>query len=208
MTLFYQGLLLGFLGSLHCLGMCGGLAGACQRRGPKGLVCYQSARLVGYCLLGALTGAFGNITRMWVGGPAVQAAVGVLLILYGLGWLPALPRSGGLLVWFAPILKRPTLQAAALMGGLTSLLPCGLLGAAYLKAGAALSAGGGVVVMGAFWLGTLPALLASARLTVWCGSHQTRQRVLAAAMIAVGVLTLWNALAPDPQACCQPACVH
>ncbi|CAN0464467.1 unnamed protein product, partial [Phaeothamnion confervicola] len=80
-------LLLGLLGNLHCLGMCGGLALAARRRSWSGVLCYQMGRLVGYCLVGALCGALGDVSRYWMGGPVVQGAVGLLLIGYGLGWL-------------------------------------------------------------------------------------------------------------------------
>ena len=91
------------------------------------------------------------------------------------------------------------------MGGLTSLLPCGLLGAAYLKAGGTLNAVGGASLMAAFWLGTLPALLATSTLASWCqaGEKDWRPRVLAASMIAVGVLTLFQALSPVAPPCSE-----
>ena len=90
-----SGFLLGLLGSLHCLGMCGGLALSSRRRGPGGFAAYQVARLFGYCCLGAICGGFGSIGGLWLGGSLVQATVGVLLIVYGLGWPQ--PRSWAVL---------------------------------------------------------------------------------------------------------------
>ena len=189
------GLLLGLFGNLHCLGMCGGLALAARRRSWGGVLFYQLGRLSGYCLMGGLCGALGDVSRYWLGGAAVQGTVGVLLIGYGLGWLPALPRIGAmgtLLVWLGPILKKPSIRATALMGAVTCLLPCGLLGAAYLKASGS-GLWGGVALMLAFWVGTLPALLANASLARFAG----RGWVLGAAMVAVGLWTLGVAFWPS-----------
>src|SRR5690625_135977 len=62
-------LLAGFLGSTHCLGMCGGIAGALSmgtpaaRRGPvQGLfyaLLFNSGRVFSYALAGLIAGGFG-----------------------------------------------------------------------------------------------------------------------------------------------------
>ena len=56
----------GFLGSFHCIGMCGGFACALGRD-PRGGVAtigrhllYNLGRLTTYCFLGALAGALGH----------------------------------------------------------------------------------------------------------------------------------------------------
>jgi sulfite exporter TauE/SafE len=91
-------------------------------------------------------------------------AVGVAAVLrYSGARLPALPLPGllrGVIVALqrAAFALRP-LPRALTMGLLTALLPCGWL---YLFALAAAGAGNplrGMVVMVAFWLGTLPVLV-------------------------------------------------
>ena len=67
----------GFLGSFHCIGMCGGFACALGRdpRGGAATVerhlLYNLGRLTTYCFLGALAGALGQAvsTAAWCGGP-------------------------------------------------------------------------------------------------------------------------------------------
>jgi sulfite exporter TauE/SafE len=54
--------------------------------------------------------------------------------------------------------RPPTVRAAA-TGLLTTLLPCGWLYAFVATAGGTGSALGGVIVMAAFWAGTVPMLL-------------------------------------------------
>ena len=57
----------GFLGSFHCIGMCGGFACALGRD-PRGgaataerHLLYNLGRLTTYCFLGALAGALGQV---------------------------------------------------------------------------------------------------------------------------------------------------
>ena len=72
----------GFLGSFHCIGMCGGFACALGRD-PRGGVAtverhllYNLGRLTTYCFLGALAGALGQVvsTVAWRGGPVALTA--------------------------------------------------------------------------------------------------------------------------------------
>jgi sulfite exporter TauE/SafE len=65
-------------------------------------------------------------------------------------------RLGGALVALRD--RPPTVRAAA-TGLLTTLLPCGWLYAFVATAGGTGSALGGVIVMAAFWAGTVPMLL-------------------------------------------------
>ena len=171
------------VGSLHCAGMCGPLVAFCSAgkgHGGGSLAAYHLARLVGYLLLGVLAGALGAAVDL--GGEAAGlgrvAAIlaGGVMILSGLGalfggrqaaWRAA--RSGraagpGLVgrVVSRLISRAKDLSAAGralAIGGISAFLPCGWL---YAFAAAAAGTGSptkGVLVMGAFWLGTVPILL-------------------------------------------------
>ena len=47
-----------FLGSWHCVGMCGGLVAA-STRSPLSVFSYHLGRLIGYCTVGAIAGGIG-----------------------------------------------------------------------------------------------------------------------------------------------------
>lgn len=194
---------LGFMGSLHCLGMCSGFVLAFQKR----TWWYQGGRALGYTLLGAVCGLLGESLRHVVGSPTLQMMVGVAFIAFGLGW--SLPRGplGRLLVFFGPLLRKPGVRTASLMGFLTAFLPCGLLGAAWVKAAGTGTWLGGMGAMFSFWLGTLPALVLLASVpklvtayrvdSVWFG------RLVSASVIGLGVITLLRAFLVPAASCCH-----
>ena len=173
------------LGSLHCVGMCGPLAlwasGAAESerqsiRIPTAL--YHFGRLITYSLVGLLAGLIGAAVDMGgdVLGYQVAAArvVGGVMIVIGAVKLWSLissrrvesskvkpSRIGGLLVKLRPyVFRLPVSGRAFATGLLTTLLPCGWL---YLFALFAAGTGHplkGMILMAAFWVGTVPALVA------------------------------------------------
>jgi hypothetical protein len=134
---------LGLMGSLHCLGMCGGFSIAFHRRGPKGLAAYQGGRAIGYVAGGTLCGTLGGGLAFTIGNPGLQAVVGLVFIAFGLGWSPKWNSGGRLLTALAPLIKKPGLSSAAAMGLLTALLPCGLLAAGLDESGRSRKPSGG-----------------------------------------------------------------
>lgn len=173
----------GLLGSAHCAGMCGSFAclasGGDASRGSAVLwssVGYNAGRLGSYVALGALAGAAGaGLDRAGsVAGLARPAAViaGLLLILWGLASLaaalglrvPALDVPPALATRVAravrAVQERPPVIRALTIGALSAALPCGWLYAFVATSAAAGSALGGATVMAAFWLGTVPMMMA------------------------------------------------
>lgn len=150
---------LGFLGSLHCLGMCGGFVmGLANRRHHFN---YQLGRLAGYAFVGAVLGTAGMTLRqvfpVW-GQRTALVAAGLVMIALGCGLhLRPLP-VGRLLPWLGRLVKEKSRQASVLLGMFTSLLPCGLLYAAYARTVASGNPLEGALLMAAFWCGTVPAL--------------------------------------------------
>ena len=170
------------VGSLHCAGMCGpivafysgGDATAGKKRWLSHLA-YHGGRLSGYGILGALAGALGAAIDLagaaaGVGRIAIVIA-GVLMILWGVALLfeaggIRLPRLGvteGLSARAAATLRRlkerPPVLRAGMIGVLTALMPCGWLYAFAVTAAGTGSVLGGMAVMSAFWVGTVPILL-------------------------------------------------
>lgn len=160
-------------GSLHCIGMCGGLSALASSsgRGPLyGQLGYHLGRGVGYLLLGILAGVFGeffiDLVKKVLKPTSLGAGllgVGFLLVVCGMV-LVAAKRRGDRLVEISPRSPfnglRDRLAAIPFtLGVSTAVLPCPWLYSFVLLAAAAGDGLLGAKVMTAFWLGTIPALL-------------------------------------------------
>lgn len=204
----------GLLGSVHCIGMCGGLI-AVASDGAAGMkqrlvvqAGYQAARLSSYVVLGVVAGSVGqalDLAGQAAGlGRAAAVLAGATMTLWGLvamleatgtlkRKLPGLrllpPRA---VAWLAGARQRPPLARAVLLGGASALLPCGFLYAFALAAAATGRPLGGALVMAALWLGNLPALLGFGLLLGGVLSRIKRHIPLlsAACVFALGVITL------------------
>jgi sulfite exporter TauE/SafE len=179
-------LMVGVTGSVHCLLMCGplacaGLPGVRGSEKWRAVLAYQSARVGAYALVGGLLGALGgSVTRAlavstrpylpWVMAAALVASA--LELGKRLRPLPGLSHVAGAIARAGA--KFSLLSKAGAMGAVTPLLPCGLLYGVYAAALASSSFGGGALLMGAFALGGLPALLGAQLQT---GLWQRRPRV-------------------------------
>ncbi len=205
-------LLAGFLGSAHCLGMCGGISGMIAvNAGVTALstqlplaIAYNVGRITSYAILGAIVGALGQAAVMTVpaiAGP-VKLATGIIIVLIGLQLvfdlriLAPLERSGAAL-WkrIAPLAQRllpiTTIWRAYGLGLLWGCLPCGLVYGALLIAVTTASAGEGALTMAVFGLGTMPAMVMTGigafRLSQTLGNARRAAGVL---LIVIGVVTL------------------
>ncbi|MFO7562298.1 MAG: sulfite exporter TauE/SafE family protein [Enhygromyxa sp.] len=90
--------------------------------------------------------------------------------------------------------------AGAAAGLLTALLPCGWLWAYLAVAASTGSVAGGSLVMAAFWLGSVPALLGVGLLAGELGRRLGRHapRITAAVLLTLGVLSLAGKLTITP----------
>jgi sulfite exporter TauE/SafE len=180
-TLLATVLVASLAGSLHCVGMCGPFvafyAGGDASRGARRLLShatYSAGRLAAYATLGLAAGSIGAALDLAgslagfqrvaaVAAGAVMIAWGVLALLRIRG-VRVLPRSASSTAWlqraFRVVANTPPVLRAGAVGLLSGLLPCGWLWAFLVAAAGTGSAAGGAAVMGAFWLGTVPALLA------------------------------------------------
>jgi len=177
-------LLMGLLGSTHCVGMCGGIVGTLtlglaglpspSRAGRLGwLLAYNGGRILSYSVAGGVAGLLsGQATRLgWQPDfPLGGLIAGLFMIALGLylaGWWRALValEHWGAKLWrhieplgrrFLPV--RSVRQAFGL-GVIWGWLPCGLVYAALAWSLASASPFQGAALMFAFGLGTLPMLL-------------------------------------------------
>jgi sulfite exporter TauE/SafE len=182
-TLLITVCLASLVGSLHCVGMCGGFvafySGGDGSAGIRRLLshgAYSAGRLVAYSLLGLAAGAAGaalDLAGSLAGVQRIAAVVaGIVMIAWG---TLALLRIGGVKVFthrrassvsrwlgrgISLVGDRPPVVRAAAVGLLSGVLPCGWLWAFVVTAAGTGSAAGGVAVMAAFWAGTVPLLVA------------------------------------------------
>ena len=168
-------LVLGLVGSAHCIGMCGPLALAVPSAGRgwsgrlAGGLLLNGGRVVTYMLLGGLFGTFGRGLALAGVQQSVSITLGVLILagmiapaLVNAGWLSRGPatlvmRLQGIM---ARQLRRTSPGGLFITGLLNGLLPCGLV---YLAVAGALATNGaleGAAFMTVFGLATWPALLA------------------------------------------------
>ncbi len=211
------GFAVGIVGSVHCVGMCGGIAGAlamsvtAQRRESATELArhllYGLGRVSSYALAGTVAGAFG-LAAAAVLGPAgtslLRALAAALIVALGLylgGWwsgLAAIERAGAVL-WrrIAPVTRvfRPggSLRGAFVLGILWGWLPCGLVYSALALAATSGDAAGGAALMIGFGIGTLPAVLgaglAAARIGAFLRASASR-RIAGTLVVALGVWTM------------------
>ncbi len=213
-ALFVAVFVASLLGSLHCAGMCGAfLAFAVgtpgERTGGARLhLAYNLGRLVTYSALGGFAGLIGGaidtggsllgIQRLAaIGAGAVMIGFGVVVLLRTRGVrLPRLPLPRALERALTAAHRRAARQApivrAALTGLLTTLLPCGWLYAFVVTAAGTGQPGWGALTMAAFWLGTLPVMIAlGVGLRRATGALGRRLPTLTAlALVGVGAFTV------------------
>lgn len=172
--------LVGLLGGVHCIGMCGGIVGALTLQTPRRSrawsmhLAYSAGRIASYVAAGTIMGMIGGAGLMFnhilpvqllFYGLANLVLIGLGLYLAGLANQLARIESLGAWLWrriqpySARVLPADTAAKAFALGALWGWLPCGLvysvLATALVSGGAATGAG----VMLAFGLGTLPNLL-------------------------------------------------
>lgn len=206
-------LMLGLIGTGHCIGMCGplvvALPGRTGRFAPH--LAYHAGRLSTYALIGALMGAAGGgLIRiaaavggdplLWIG--RMQMGIGFLaglfLLFFGLArmgliaeprWMAiAMPAKlpGWRRLMSHPINRRGHLSFF-LSGVLLGALPCGLSYAAFAKALAGAQASSGAAMAFIFGLGTLPGLLALGAGAGVLLNRFRRQADLLAGLIMIGM---------------------
>jgi sulfite exporter TauE/SafE len=169
--------LVGLVGGLHCIGMCGPIAIALPVPDSSNLsfftgrILYNLGRVVTYSFLGAILGLLGGRIVLAGAQQVVSIILGVVVIIAVL--LPqkyknyfaqhpltqqlAQPLRSNIGMLF----KKGTYSAMFLIGILNGFLPCGLVYVALAGAIASGDAISGAAVMILFGLGTVPAMFAA-----------------------------------------------
>lgn len=214
-------LLAGLLGSGHCFGMCGGIAGALGAIGSDGRksawapgLLFNLGRVASYALLGGVTavalGGAGELFDVpkWARLLRLGTAVMILLIglrfLFDLRVLDRLERAGaGLWRVVQPLAvklsARPGLVGRLLLGLCWGLLPCGLVYSILLTAASTATFASGCLVMLAFGLGTLPSMLGLTWMSPVLGEllrDRLVKRLVGASLVVLAAWTLLMMRAP------------
>lgn len=212
-------LLAGLAGSGHCFAMCGGMAGALGMRAAKAetgsarmvhTLLYQTGRLSGYAMAGALCGWLGSSLQLVSTGTPLFAALrigsGILILLVAvrlalrwnlLGWLERL----GARLWtvIRPVAARSAGRVTKLdsltLGLLWGWLPCGLVYSMLLFAALSHEALAGAAIMIAYGLGTMPSMLGTSLFAGQLQSVLTRPLARTASAVLLSGFGLWMIVA-------------
>jgi len=198
----------GLLGAGHCLGMCGGLVGALSlsaSQHPGGWsfhLLYNAGRVTTYTLIGALVGwlgsalaytdRFGEVTR------SLLLLSDLFIILVGLGTaglfaglnVAKLDFPGPLRAMTVAVqrLRRlPPALSALPLGLLFGFLPCGYLYAVAITAAQSADIATGAMMLLAFGIGTVPALLVIGTATQWLGTRARIWMLRGAGLLVAGM---------------------
>lgn len=194
----------GFGGSLHCVGMCGGLvAASCSKKGD--VLSYQLGRGLAYLVLGGLAGGFGLLLNLKELPFGVRLLLPILLGSLFIYWgvLGLLKKKSAILVprflsqTYVSLYRRMSPGSSSgrrsfTIGLLSIFLPCGMLYGVVLSTLAFQSFTMGAVGMFFFWLGTLPSMVIAPTLvrSVLRPLKFRLPRFYGTALIVIGILTI------------------
>lgn len=206
----------GVMGSVHCMAMCGGIAtglGAASASSPdaRSLLAMSTTlnlgRVCGYAVAGALAGSVGmgmsRVIDVLAWQTALRVGLGMALMLIALRVAGVGDRWNALsrvsaLVWrgLAPLQRRlvpaRTLPRRWALGMLWGWMPCGLSGSLLLVAWLEADAVHGALVMVAFGVGTLVAMVPLTFSGARLGgrfAQPGRRRAAAALIFSMGLIT-------------------
>lgn len=209
----WTALLVGFLGSFHCVGMCGPIALALPYYEGQdcftylfGRILYNLGRALTYAALGLIVGVAGSMINFAGLQQPLSVALGLVIILVVLlpkAFTRFLSQNRGteallarLKSRIAKLYRRNTLSSMLGIGLLNGLLPCGFVYmglAGAVTTGSVLSSGAYMLLFG---LGTFPAMLMMS-LSSSALSLKTRQRInrwLPWLAVALGILFILRGL--------------
>lgn len=199
-------LALGLSASGHCLAMCGGIGAAfgLHRQSPLLALLASLGRVLTYALLGALVGLLGagmhlgldqSASGLWLLRGLAAASL-VVLGLHLAEWSRWLDRAAvlGQPLWrrLAPFTRKllpiDTPLKALSAGAIWGLLPCGLVYGMLVLAAGMSGPAEAALFLGAFGLGTVPAVAGAGWLLAVLPTRTPWRRALGATLCLIGVL--------------------
>lgn len=213
--MLYSAIILGFLGSFHCVGMCGPIAfvlpldRSSQTKMAVQVLVYHLGRLLSYSFLGFLFGMLGR--GLYLSGlqQNLSIIIGCLMIVYVLipsQYLKKIKFSNPVFRMIfsikssmAGLLKKKDTKALFSFGILNGLLPCGLIYIALFGATAIGSPVSSALYMFLFGLGTVPLMSGAAYLGAFISVQARRkiQRLIPISLIIIGSFFIIRGLGLD-----------
>lgn len=210
--MFWSALILGVLGSFHCVGMCGPVAfmlpvdRSNKVKKISQITAYHIGRLLAYSFIGLVFGIVGKSLSIFGFQQQLSIAIGVLMIVvivipqktfntYNVS-KPIYKVITKVKSALGKALKKKTMDTFLTIGFLNGFLPCGLV---YMAVFATIANGGvanGTFYMMVFGLGTIP-LMTSAIYFSHFLKGKTRQRiqkVIPVFVIIIGTLFILRGL--------------
>ncbi|WP_417886589.1 sulfite exporter TauE/SafE family protein [Zunongwangia sp.] len=185
-------LLLGLLGSFHCVGMCGPIAFLLPlNRANKWLMYFQLflyhlGRIISYAFIGLLFGLLGRGLHLFAAQQKLSIGIGVfmvLIVLLSFGTKKFQKLGSPFYRIISKIkskiganLKKQTPDTFLSIGLLNGFLPCGLVYMGVLGAIAQANAAYGSLYMVFFGFGTIPLMTITVALGNWIGVN-TRNKI-------------------------------
>lgn len=204
--------MLGFVGSFHCIGMCGPIALTLPVQhltgGKKmaGILLYNAGRVSAYAIMGLIFGWLGK--QLYLGGLQQWLSIitGSLLLLVailkysGIRWTrgPQPPNAftQKIKLHLGQLLQQRRFRTLYAIGFLNGLLPCGLV---YLAIAGAIATGDvvkGTLFMAAFGAGTMPAMIGVASFShlITLSVRNKMRRMIPVVVSLMGVLLILRGL--------------
>ena len=203
---------LGLVGSLHCVGMCGPIAFMLpvdrtnNYKKVTQIAVYHIGRIFAYSLIGLIFGLIGKSLYIFGFQQQLSIGVGVLMIL-----AVVVPQSVFNKYHFSkPIyrliskvklalgsaLKKKTADTFLTIGFLNGFLPCGLVYMALFAAIASGNALNGSLYMATFGLGTVPLMTTAIYFSHFLkgAARQKIQKIIPVFVVLIGVIFIFRGL--------------
>jgi len=203
--------ILGLLGSVHCVVMCGPLTSIFSFRSKsiKGFfqsLVYQFSRVSVYIILGALVGGLMNGAE-WLGvSQNISIVLGGIFLLIGILYLIIKPAGVDQIFigkWvtktFSVLMRNQNIGMLrfVLSGMANGFLPCGMVYVALAGTTLTLNATQGALYMFSFGLGTLPALMFVGVVSSWVKmklSFVKSKFIISGFLLLTGAMMLFRGL--------------
>lgn len=210
--MLYTAFILGLLGSLHCVGMCGPIAfmlpidrsHSIKKIGQISI--YHVGRLLSYGLLGLIFGLVGKGLYLFGLQQQLSILIGALMIIivilpyktfnkYNLS-RPLYKLISNVKSGLGKAMKRKTADTFLTIGFLNGFLPCGLVYMAVFGSLATANAYAGSLYMLLFGLGTIPLMTSAIYLGKFINSKvkQRIQKAVPVFVIIIGALFILRGL--------------
>jgi hypothetical protein len=214
-------LAIGFLGSFHCVTMCGPIAlalsgsGSNNREYLTGRTIYNFGRILTYTVLGLIAGLAGHTLLMAGFQKSLSISIGFIMIagVILLYYFPFRSSANGLIFKlnkfiksiFSKVVKQKSNTALFTAGLANGILPCGFVYLAMAGAAATQNIAAGASYMFMFGLGTFPAMMMVAAFGKYTG-NKARVVITKAApvlMIVLGLLFVYRGYTMKGNSCCH-----